>query len=87
MTTSRVAELYVSHDEAMRRMYAAMGAPCFIHSFVQHEVSYQSQAVPGVSVTIDVLLPHYTDRYDGPPLRVQPTLPQRQLRKVRRHEA
>ena len=62
---SRVAELIRLHDGNMRRFYAASGAPCFIHSFWRHEVSYQSKVVPGVSVTIDVLMPHYTDRWEA----------------------
>lgn len=61
----RVVTLLRSHDGNMRRLYAGMDAPCFIHSFWRHEVSYQSQVVPGVSVTIDVLMPHYTDRWEA----------------------
>lgn len=65
MAESIVAEGLRLHDENMRRFYEGMGAPCYIHSFWQHEVSYQSRVVPGVSVTINVLMPHYTDRYEG----------------------
>lgn len=81
LTTSRCADLIDAHDHAMRALYAGMGAPCYVSAFVQHEVSYQSQAVPGVSVTIPILLPHYTDRYDGPPVQHDNVLPQRELRR------
>jgi hypothetical protein len=49
-------------DESTERLYRSLDAPRYIHSFWQHELSYQSRVVPGVSVTIDILIPHYTDR-------------------------
>jgi hypothetical protein len=57
------ADAIRSHTAAMERLYEGLDAPCFIHSFWPHDLTYQSQAVPGVSVTIPVLFPHFTDRW------------------------
>lgn len=62
---SRAVEALASLDEMTRRLYDAMDAPRFVHSYWRHELSFQSQSVPGVSLTIDVLFPHYTDRWEA----------------------
>jgi hypothetical protein len=60
---NRCLELLKGWDRDMAKFYAAQDAPRFIHSLWRHEVSYRSQVVPDVSVTIEILIPHYTDRY------------------------
>lgn len=57
-----VAEGIRLHHESMRRFYEASGAPCYVHSYSRHEVHFPSQTVPGVTLVIDVMVPHYTDR-------------------------
>lgn len=61
---NRCAEAVQSWMGTAARIYEAEGMSHYIHSVWQHDVSYRSSVCPDVSVTIPVLFPHYTDRYE-----------------------
>jgi hypothetical protein len=59
---SRCVEVLNAWDESMINVYDSLGVTRYIDSFHKHEVSFESSAVPGVFLTLDILMPHYTDR-------------------------